>query len=124
MKRLIIISLAVLAITNSHAILADANVPPTEGIKQAEDLVPEANEINEKLVKEALRYLLHSHIIPLTVNSSCETVGMDFTDKTIGDFTSGMLSQFVYAKGANSKNWISGVCRDGHRTSKIKSIRA
>ena len=89
----------------------------------AEDLVPEANEVNEKFVKEALGYLLNSHKIPLTVNSSCETVGMDFTDKTIGDFTSGMLSQFVYAKGENSKNWISGVCRDGHRTSKIKPIR-
>ena len=48
---------------------------------------------------------------------------MEFSDKTIGDFTNGMLSQFVYAKGTNSKNWITGVCRDAKNTSKKKLIR-
>ena len=95
----------------------------TERMKQAEDIVPNATQEDEKATKEALRYLLRGNAIPLTVNESCKTVGMDFSDKTIGDFVSGMLSQFVYAKGANSKNWITASCRNSPKSSKIEPIR-
>ena len=106
-----------------HAAIAEPVAPLPSQLKQVEDIVPDASQKDEQAAKEALRYLLHSHAIPLTVNASCKTVGMDFSDKTIGDFTSGMLSQFVYAKGSNAKNWISASCRNNPKSSKAEPIR-
>ena len=123
MKMFVLISLVVFSFTSWQPTLAQSSASQTERTKQADDLVPIANEEHELFVKEALRYLQYGHTIPLSVNASCATVGMEFTDKTIGDFTSGMLSQFVYAKGANSKNWITGVCKDSKNSTKKKPIR-
>lgn len=113
--------LAVLVL--QHTAIAEPVVPLPSRQKQAEDLVPDASQKDEQAAKEALRYLLRGHAIPLTVNPSCKTVGMDFSDKTIGDFTSGMLSQFVYAKGTNAKNWISASCRNNPKSSPTEPIR-
>lgn len=106
-----------------QAAIAEPVAAIPERLKQVEEIVPDASQNDEQAAKEALRYLLHGHTIPLTVNASCKTVGMDFSDKTIGDFMSGMLSQFVYAKGANSKNWITASCRKSPKSSKTDPIR-
>ena len=69
MRRILISSLTVLAlIAWHHAVGADISAPKIDRIKQAEDLVPEASQKDEFAAKEALRYLLHSHTIPLSVN--------------------------------------------------------
>lgn len=87
-----------------------------------ESRIQEGTEEDERAAKEALRYLLRSYAIPLTVNASCSTVGMR-GDRTIGDFTSGMLSQFVYVKGENAKNWISASCKNSLKYSKTNPVR-
>lgn len=94
----------------------DSDIVPIEG------RLHEATEVDERTAKEALQYLLHNHAIPLSIHSSCSNVGMR-GDKTIGDFTSGMLSQFVYVKGENSKNWISASCKNNPQSLKADPVR-
>ncbi len=94
----------------------DAQIVPIES------RIQEGAEEDERAAKEALQYLLRSHAIPLAVNASCSNVGMR-GDVNIGDFTSGMLSQFVYVKGENAKNWISATCKNNPRFSKAAPIR-
>ena len=109
-----------MALACSHVTWAgsklDAEIVPIES------RIQEGTEDDERAAKEALRYLLRSYAIPLTVNASCSTVGMR-GDRTIGDFTSGMLSQFVYVKGENAKNWISASCKNSLKYSKTNPVR-
>lgn len=93
-----------------------------EQIVPIEDRLREATEEDERAAKEAFGYLLSNHAIPLKVNPSCSGVGVR-GDQTIGDFTSGMLSQFVYVKGENSKNWISASCKNHPKSSKTEPVR-
>lgn len=108
------------ALACSQATWAESKVDAQ--IVPIESRIKEGTEDDERAAKEALRYLLHSYAIPLTVNASCSTVGMR-GDRTIGDFTSGMLSQFVYVKGENAKNWISASCKNGFKYSKTNRVR-
>ena len=114
---------AISAMTWHPAAITEQLLVPTEKVKRAVDLVPEAGEKDEQAAKEVLGYLLQGYAIPLSIHASCKSVGMDFHDKTIGDFTSGMLSQFVYAKGANSRNWITASCKNASASSIKKSVR-
>lgn len=109
-----------LVLVGSQAAWAESEVGAQ--IVPIESRIKEGTEEDERAAKEALRYLQHSYAIPLTVNTSCSTVGMR-GDRTIGDFTSGMLSQFVYVKGENAKNWISASCKDSPKSSRVKPIR-
>ena len=109
-----------LALACSHVTWAgsklDAEIVPIES------RIQEGTEEDERAAKEALQYLMQSRAIPLTVNASCSNVGVR-GDVNIGDFTGGMLSQFVYVKGENAKNWISASCKDNPKSSKLTPIR-
>ena len=109
-----------LALVGSQTAWAESKVGAQ--IVPIESRTIEGTEEDERAAKEALRYLLRSYAIPLTVNASCSTVGMR-GDRTIGDFTIGMLSQFVYVKGENAKNWISASCKNSPKYSKTYPVR-
>jgi hypothetical protein len=94
----------------------DAQIVPIES------RIQEGAEEDERAAKEALMYLMQSHAIPLAVNASCSNVGVR-GDVNIGDFTSGMLSQFVYVKGENAKNWIRATCKNNPKSSKVAPMR-
>ncbi len=117
MKNLIFLGAVVFFCNSAWAAATDdAEIVPIEA------RLIEGTEEDERAAKEALRYLLRNSAIPLTVNSTCKTVGMR-GDKTIGDFTSGMLAQFVYVKGKNAKNWISASCKSNPKSSKTDPVR-
>ena len=112
--------LVLVALSCNNATWAEPRIDA--GIVPIESRIQEGTEEGERAAKEALRYLLRSNAIPLTVNASCSTVGMR-GDRTIGDFTGGMLSQFVYVKGENAKNWISASCKNSPQYSKTNPVR-
>jgi len=43
--------------------------------------------------KEAIRLLIQSHSIPLSIHSSCAGVGTEASDTTLGDYISGFLGE-------------------------------
>jgi hypothetical protein len=47
--------------------------------------------------------LIASAAVPLTVHSSCEGVGSDSTDRTIGQYISGLLAELELPQG---QSWI------------------
>jgi hypothetical protein len=68
--------------------------------------------------KRALQLLLRNHDVPLSVDPSCEGVGSDFADTTIGDYISGLLAELTgpmssvlascvpaVGSGGNNRNW-------------------
>ena len=55
--------------------------------------------------KDAVRYLLRHHDIPLSVHPSCANVGTERTDKTLGDYFSGFLAELT-----SGKNTVNAKC--------------
>lgn len=53
--------------------------------------------------KDVVEALLRSSEVSLSVDSSCDGVGSDFGDRTIGRYVSGLLAEQSEPKG---KNWI------------------
>ena len=45
--------------------------------------------------KEVLQFIIRNHDIPLTIHDSCNGVGTDFDDRTIGDYISGFLAELT-----------------------------
>ena len=45
--------------------------------------------------KEALQLLIRNHDVPLAVDPSCQGVGTEFSDRTIGDYISGFLAELT-----------------------------
>ena len=53
--------------------------------------------------KDLIEVVLRSSAVPLSIDRSCQGVGSDFNDKTIGRYISGLLAQQGTPQG---KNWI------------------
>ena len=69
-KLFISAAVAISTMTWHPAAITEQLLVPTEKVKRAVDLVPEAGEKDEQAAKEALRYLLKGYAIPLSIHSS------------------------------------------------------
>ena len=59
--------------------------------------------------KQALRALLSTHDVPLTVHDSCANVGSELADTTIGDYVAGLLAE-LRPTSPGGNNTIAAEC--------------
>jgi len=66
------------------------------------------DEATPPSAKQAIQWLLESQAIPLSVHPSCNGVGTEFGDGTLGAYLSGMLAELA----DGGRNAIRSSCRD------------
>lgn len=75
---------------------------------------------NEKpTVKEIITLIMSNHHLPLTVHPSCQGVGTEFSDKTVGDYISGFLAAFADSSGTNWLDVQTEPVKDGWKVNFI-----